>query len=238
MNKNNKIQTRDRYRACFVVILVSICIFCSGCAVGGSPVPSLEEQIVNIDNSLLDSIGVLPLHTYYQYELVNEKKTAESYTSSIRFFCTEGMFLVDGELELHYTFDREWGEWRFENATFDHEKQPNYFQCNIAGEWVWEGVMTRALNAWEEYGEEVEFFIFDYMPPELPRDGYGTFTWVLSNVEHSPQRGEGFIEYTKRLQLIMASDSFTPGAFNINPITMRCSEFGMEDMNRALVKVK
>jgi len=107
MINNSKVQTRDKYRACLVVILVSICIFCSGCAVGGTPVPSIEEQMVNVSDSLLDSIGVLPLHTYYQYELVNEKKSAESYTSTIRFYCTEGMFLVDGELELHYSYDRE-----------------------------------------------------------------------------------------------------------------------------------
>lgn len=239
MREQPKTKTRGTYRKWIVAVaLISICLICSGCAVGGSLVPSFEEQIVNIDNSLLDSIGVLPLHTYYKYELVNEKKSADSYTSTIRFFCTEGMFLADGELELHYSYEREADKWCFENATFDHEKQLDYFQCNIAGKWVWEGVTTRELNAWEEYGEEVEFFIMDYMPPEQPGDGYGTFTWVLSNVEQRPYVGEGFIDYTKKLQLIMTSDSFNPGAFNINPITMRCSEFGMENMNRALVKVE
>lgn len=139
------------------------------------------------------------------------------------------MFLVDGELELSYAFDREWGEWRFENATFDHEKQPSYFQCDIEGIWVWEGVTTRDLNAWEEYGEEVEFLIYDYVPPQVPGDGYGTFQWLVTNAWHYVYMGEGYISYSDRLRLLMYSDELRPGAFNINPITMRCSELGMLD---------
>ena len=133
--KKSKIKARCIYQKRIVAVVVFACVlsFCSGCTVGGSPVPSFDEQIASIDDSLLNSIGVLPLHTYYQYELVNENKSADNYTSTIRFYCTEGMFLVDGELKLSYAFDREWGEWRFENATFDHEKQPSYFQCDIEG---------------------------------------------------------------------------------------------------------
>lgn len=74
MREKSKIKIRGTYRKWIVaVVFVGMCFICNGCAVGGNPVPSFEEQIANVSNSLLDSIGVLPLHTYYQYELVNEK---------------------------------------------------------------------------------------------------------------------------------------------------------------------
>ena len=232
-----KAEKRMKYtypKLAIYVVLICICFIISGCAISGSPVPTLEEQVANIDDSLLDLIGVLPLHTYYTYELLSEEKSTDSYTSKIRFSCTEGMFLVDGALELHYTYDREWGSWRFENATFDYEKQPNYFQCDIEGIWVWEGVTTRDLNAWEEYGEEVKFLIYDYVPSQVSGDGYGTFQWLVTNAWHCVYEGEGYISYSDRLRLLMYSDELRPGAFNINPITMRCSEYGMSD--RDLVK--
>lgn len=76
------------------------------------------------------------------------------------------------------------------------------------------------------------------MPPEVSGDGYGTFQWLISNAYQRPYMGEGYIEYAGKLMLVMTSDSFTPGAFNINPITMRCSEHGMEMLDRALVRVE
>lgn len=99
---------------------------------------------------------------------------------------------------------------------------------------MWEGVTTRDLNAWEEYGEDVKFFIYDYISPEVPGDGYGTFQWLVSNTYHYPYMGEGYISYSNRLRMVMFSEELKPGAFSINPITMRCSEQGMSD--RDLVK--
>ena len=217
MTMKSRLQRRVKYSTCLVMVLIGICFLCNSCAVGRSPVPSLEEQIAIIDDSLLNSIGVLPLHTYYKYELLSEEKSTDSYTSKIRFSCTEGMFLVDGALELHYTYDRKWDDWRFENATFDHEEKTNHFQYDIEGIWVWEGVTTRDLNAWEDYGEEVEFLIYDYVPSQVPGDGYGTFQWLVTNTYHYPYMGEGYISYSDRLRLLMYSDELRPGAFNINP---------------------
>lgn len=50
------------------MVVLNLSLLFVGC-VGRSPVPTLEEQTVIIDDSLLHSIGVLPLHTYYKYEL-------------------------------------------------------------------------------------------------------------------------------------------------------------------------
>lgn len=49
MNRRIREKTKRTYRKSLVsVVLICICLICSGCAVGGSPVPSFEEQIASI----------------------------------------------------------------------------------------------------------------------------------------------------------------------------------------------